>query len=126
MRQKLQNAKLLDATKYKGFDSYAFYIAAGFFAGIAFILPGLSFTYFLMVIGLMDKFGNSLSFSGMDIGFLLTFAVGLIIGFIVTAKVLDKLIKRHKRGTYVCIIGRKGRVQSYLYSRLYQFRNSFF
>lgn len=98
----LQNKGIINANNYTGFSKYLFFIFAGFFAGIAFVLPGLSFTYFLLLIGLIGEQG--LSFS-IGIWPFLIFIAGLIISIILTAKFLDKLIKKHKRGTYACIIG---------------------
>ena len=87
------------------------YILSGISEAISTIVPGISGTALLMLIGTYDKimqcfanlFDVSMLFKNLII--LLPFAVGLIIGVIGVSKVLNYLLKKYKISTYYAIIG---------------------
>jgi len=92
-----------DVSGLEGFGQFMYIVLAGFLGGIAFVLPGLSFMHFLLIMDLDQTFG--IAVDGFDWSFLVPFGIGLIVGFGITAKLLYTLIKKHKRVTYLVIIG---------------------
>ena len=78
-------------------------VAAGLVAAVALVLPGISVSYLLLMFGLYDKTVEAMN--GLYFPFLIPLAVGLALGIISTAKLLDRLMTRHPRGTYLTILG---------------------
>lgn len=78
-------------------------ILAGSVAAVALVLPGISVSYLLLLLGLYDSTIHALD--SFDLTFLLPLAVGLIIGILSTAKLLEHLLTRYPRATYLIILG---------------------
>lgn len=87
------------------------YFLSGISEAISTIVPGISGTALLMVIGtynaVMNSFANLLIFELFlkNMVVLLPFSIGLIIGIIAVAKIINILFKKYKVGTYYAIIG---------------------
>ncbi len=75
----------------------------GFIISIALVLPGISATYTLLVFGMYESFLNAIS--GMDIGFLLPLALGLVVGIFTVTRLLKLLMERFSKGTFLIICG---------------------
>lgn len=78
-------------------------LAAGAVAAAALVLPGISVSYLLLMLNLYDS--TMAAISGLQIMFLLPLLIGLCIGIVVTTKLLDRLMHRHPRATYLIILG---------------------
>lgn len=93
------------------FIEFIFYIIVGFIDAITMVIPGISGTATLMMIGAYGTVINTLSnltnismlFQNLQI--LMPFGIGLIIGTMLTAKLIDYLFKYHEAKTYSAIIG---------------------
>lgn len=78
-------------------------IAAGFLAAAALILPGISVSYFLLVLGLYNPAMRALE--QVDAAFLLPLAAGLVLGSLCTAGALERAMRNHPQITYPVILG---------------------
>ena len=87
----------------KGLLHIVLLMAAGFFAAIALILPGVSVSYFLLLLGLYDKTMRAIS--RVDLVFLLPLLIGLVIGILLATKLLDRAMSRYPNATYLIILG---------------------
>lgn len=76
---------------------------AGFIAAIALILPGISVSFVLLVLGIYENLIKA--FDEFDIVYLGILALGLAAGIISTTKLLDKAMKKYTRSTYLIILG---------------------
>ena len=91
--------------------NFLFYILVGIIDAATMIIPGISGTATLMMIGAYDTLINSLSnltnvyLIGQNVKTLFPFLLGLIIGTILTAKLIDFLFKNYKTKTYSAILG---------------------
>ena len=90
---------------------YLIVLAVGIVGASGLIVPGLSGSLILLVAGfyrpifdLPSKIvhGDNI---GHSIGLLLTFAVGVVIGFILWSKLMNYLLDKHAKSTYYAIIG---------------------
>lgn len=87
------------------------YFLSGMSEAISTIVPGISGTALLMVIGtyndIMSMFASLFDISSLlnNLIILLPFLIGLIIGVIVVSKVINYLFKKYKTSTYYAIIG---------------------
>lgn len=90
------------------FDAHS---VAGFFTlfalgiplAVALVLPGISFSYMMLVFSIYDPFLRALS--SFDVLFLLPLGLGLIAGVLLSTKLLEKAMRRFPGPTYFAIIG---------------------
>lgn len=80
-----------------------FLVLAGFIAAIALVLPGISVSYLLLVMGLYDETVTAISQVYMP--FLIPLGLGLILGIILTTKILEKAMLQFPQPTYLMILG---------------------
>lgn len=85
------------------FAQFLILAGAGAVIAIAFILPGISTSYMLLLLGIYDSTLNALQ-SG-NISFLTPIALGALIGTLITARILENALKRYTKATYMLIIG---------------------
>lgn len=86
-----------------GSDSPTVFFIGGIIAAIALILPGISFSYTLLSIGVYDKF--LMQFYAPDISFLLPFSAGICISAIAFMLVLKRVAGKNSKGFYAFIGG---------------------
>lgn len=87
-------------------DTISFYllqIFAGILTAIALILPGISVTHMLYILGLYEIIFKNVY--ELHLLVLLPFLVGTIAGTILSAKILEKLMIYHRQACYMVIIG---------------------
>lgn len=75
----------------------------GAVASAALILPGISVSHFLLILGVYDSLLNAIS--NMDFTFLCPLGIGILLGIILFSKLLEYLMKRHPKQTYLIILG---------------------
>lgn len=78
-------------------------VAAGIVAAVALVLPGISVSYMLLIMGLYDKTMKAIT--EFDIIFLLPMAIGLFLGIILITRVLEKAMESYPQPTYLVILG---------------------
>lgn len=93
------------------FLNFLYFIFVGFIDALTMVIPGISGTATLMMIGAYDKlmqtFSNLLNFNLFtnNIMIMLPFSLGMFIGIIFTVKLINYLFKNYKDSTYSSIIG---------------------
>lgn len=78
-------------------------IISGFVAAIALVLPGISVSYLLLLIGLYDATMKAVS--TLYFPFLIPLLAGLGAGILLTTKLLEKVMTRYPQPTYLIILG---------------------
>ena len=78
-------------------------VLAGIVAAAAHILPGISVSYLLLVMGLYHELMRAISEFNMT--FLLPMGVGLLCGIILLTKGLEFLMKSYPQMSYLIILG---------------------
>lgn len=78
-------------------------VASGFIVAIALILPGISVTHMLYILGLYNLVLEKVY--ALKIIELLPLAIGVIAGVFLTSGVLEKLFKKYSTETYLVITG---------------------
>lgn len=86
---------------------YLIIFIVGIFGSTGLIVPGFSGSMLLMVIGFYQPILDLVDFSNfwpnVSLGFV--FALGVLVGFIIFSKIMNKLITNHKRSTLFVVIG---------------------
>lgn len=89
-------------------ESFNFYnvsmlILAGVIIAIALILPGISASYILLMLGMYDI--TLIAIKEIDLFYLMPLTFGVIGGTFLTAGILEREMRRHPQFTYMLIIG---------------------
>lgn len=87
----------------RSIGGYAVMLAAGFIAAIALILPGISVSYMLLIMGIYDPVMSAIG--GLHFGVLVPLGIGLVLGIILTTRLLEMLMDRYPGATYMMILG---------------------
>ena len=75
----------------------------GFLAAMTLIIPGISGSYLLLVLGLYET--TLLALKSLDHLIISFFLMGVILGFILTAKAIKKVLTRHWDRSLAIILG---------------------
>ncbi len=86
-----------------GVVSFIMLFLAGIVIAIALVLPGISASYILLMLGMYDL--TLLAIKDFNLLFLTPLALGAIFGTFLTAGILEKEMHRHPQFTYLLIIG---------------------
>ena len=90
---------------------FFYFIFVGFIDALTMVIPGISGTATLMMIGaynkIMETFSSLLDFTLFNGNFMimLPFCIGMAVGIIFTVKLINYLFNNYKDGTYSAIIG---------------------
>ncbi len=91
--------------------SYVLMFLVGMLASATMVVPGISGSFTLMLIGYYEPVLNvvneltSFNNVGQNILILLPFLIGVIIGIVVIAKIIEYLLNKYHDATYYVIIG---------------------
>ena len=80
-----------------------FLLAAGMVAAVALVLPGISVSYLLLLLGLYEETMKAIG--SLDIAFLLPLGTGVILGILMSTKALEKAMVKYPQMTYLVILG---------------------
>lgn len=86
-----------------GWMSYLVVILAGLILSVAFVLPGISVSYMLLILGIYET--TLTAIENMEYMFLITLLVGIALGVLLSTRILEKSMKNHPQATYLLIIG---------------------
>lgn len=83
--------------------SFSMLILAGVVIAIALILPGISASYILLMLGMYDM--TLVAIKELNLLYLMPLGIGVLGGTFMTAGILEREMKRHPQFTYMLIIG---------------------
>ena len=78
-------------------------LVAGVIAAVALVLPGISVSYMLVLMGIYDSTVNAIS--RLDIFYLLPMGFGLFLGIVLITKLLEGALTKYPEMTYLVILG---------------------
>ena len=87
----------------RGFADMALQFTSGVLLAAALVLPGISASHFLYMLGIYDTVMEKLS--TLDLIPLLPLAAGTVLGIFLTARLIETLFQRHQAGTFLVILG---------------------
>lgn len=85
------------------FLNFIWLFIAGIIIAVALILPGISGSFMLLILGLYSTVINAVT--KLNILILFPILLGVIVGTIGTAKVIEKLLDKYPEPTYMIIFG---------------------
>lgn len=84
-------------------ESFAGLMAAGVLSAAALILPGISFSHFLLILGIYEKLLEAVQ--SLNLSFLFPLGTGVLAGIVLLSKVLEKLLEKYPKPIYMIILG---------------------
>lgn len=91
------------AANESGVQNFLIKIAGGVIVAIALVLPGISVSQMLLMLGLYEEvFGSIKNF---DILPLIPLGIGLVAGIILSTLAIGKAIEKHPQATYIIVFG---------------------
>lgn len=99
----LPSGAIANSEMQAGVVSFLWLMVAGFIAAIALVLPGISVSYLLLMMGLYDEMMRAIT--ELYFPFLIPLGLGLALGVILTTKLLERAMERHPQPTYLIILG---------------------
>ena len=67
------------------------------------MLPGISFSHFLLLLGLYEK--TLTAVKEMDLFFLVPLAMGVFLGILIFSKLLESVLDKYPKVSYLLILG---------------------
>ncbi|NLD78719.1 MAG: DUF368 domain-containing protein [Mollicutes bacterium] len=99
----MSKSNLVDFSTLSGWINYLFLFIAGFITAIAFVLPGMSTSAFLLTLGLYELTIEAIN--KLQIDYLISLCLGIFIGTILILKLVERCFEKHPRKTYLLILG---------------------
>lgn len=94
---------LFSAENSTGVTGFLLLLAAGFVTAAALVLPGVSVSYLLLILGLYDRTMNAIS--TLHLPFLLPLGIGLVLGIVLITRALERALESHPHPSYFIILG---------------------
>ncbi len=83
--------------------SYIFLLISGLIIAAGLVLPGISWSFMLLVLGMYETTLNAIN--TLNIPYLIPLGIGIALGTVGTAKLIERFLQKHPRKTYMLIIG---------------------
>lgn len=83
--------------------TYILLFISGFIASSAMILPGISGSFMLLILGVYPTVIGAISNFQLDI--IVVTGIGIVIGIVVMSKIINYFLTHHKTATFAVIIG---------------------
>lgn len=87
----------------EGFVGYIALFIAGVFLSTPLVLPGISFSYMLLILGIFEP--TLIAINTINLKYLIPLCLGILIGTFITAKIIRLILKKYHVQTYMVIIG---------------------
>ncbi|MBS3975556.1 MAG: DUF368 domain-containing protein [Syntrophomonadaceae bacterium] len=95
-----------DAFKFNAEAGIVYFLhlaAVGAIAAVALVLPGISVSYMLLLVGMYDETMKAIS--ELFLPYLAPLAAGLVLGIFLSARFLEHAMTKHPQPTYLMILG---------------------
>lgn len=87
----------------KGAAGAGILLVAGLLAAVALVLPGISVSFMLLVMGIYETVVEAIGSLRLEI--LIPLGVGVLLGIVLTTKFLEMAMNRYPQPTYLMILG---------------------
>ena len=94
---------LFNAENSSGTVGFLLLLIAGFITAAALVLPGISVSYLLLLLGLYDRTMSAIS--TLHLPFLLPLGIGLVLGIVLITRALERAMAAHPHPSYFIILG---------------------
>jgi len=99
----IYNGTIVNLANSTGVLRFIFLFIAGIVISVALILPGISTSFMLLVLGMYDITIKAIN--NLYISYLAPIAIGMVFGVIATTKILENAMQKKPSKTYMLILG---------------------
>ena len=99
----LEPESLINMATDGSLTSYIFLLISGVIIAVGVVLPGISWSFMLLVLGMYEITLNAIN--TFNIPFLIPLGIGMVLGIFGTAKAIERFLQKYPRKTYMLIIG---------------------
>lgn len=78
-------------------------VLMGIVSAVALILPGISISHFFLIMGMYDEL--VMAIRELELGFIIPVGAGGLVGIVIFSKVLENMMKKYPKQTYMIILG---------------------
>lgn len=100
----LQPPELINLANARDAVGYLFLCGVGVIVSVALVLPGISASFMLLALGIYETTFLE-AMQTLNLAFLLPLFAGVGLGTVCTAKILERVLFRYPRKTYLLILG---------------------
>lgn len=94
---------IIGKTSIDIFVRWLLLFGVGIVSAVALVLPGISFSHFLLLLGLYEK--TLTAVKEMDLFFLVPLAIGVFLGILIFSKLLESVLDKYPKVSYLLILG---------------------
>ena len=100
-----QSGTVPAAASAEDFGSYALFLAAGFIAAVAMIIPGVSGSFVMVLLGTYETVIASIHIHSLNFAVIVPTAIGVLAGLILGARLITFLLKKFRLMVFSAILG---------------------
>ena len=100
-----QSGAVAPAADIQGIGAFILYLVAGFIAAVAMIIPGVSGSFIMVLLGTYETVIASIHLLSLNFAVIIPTAVGVIAGLVLGARLITFLLKRYRLMVFSAILG---------------------
>ena len=100
-----QSGAVAPAADIQGIGAFILYLVAGFIAAVAMIIPGVSGSFIMVLLGTYETVIASIHLHSLNFAVIIPTAVGVIAGLVLGARLITFLLKRYRLMVFSAILG---------------------
>lgn len=89
----------------EGIGGMIMYLAAGFLAAVAMIIPGVSGSFIMVLLGTYETVISAIHIHSLNFAVIIPTAIGVIAGLVLGARLITFLLKRYRLIVFSAILG---------------------
>jgi len=93
------------AANAEGIGAFALFLIAGFVAAVAMIIPGVSGSFIMMLLGTYETVISSIHIHSLNFAVIIPTAIGVIAGLVLGARLITFLMKKFRLWVFAAILG---------------------
>ena len=93
------------AADVEGIGAFALFLIAGFIAAVAMIIPGVSGSFIMMLLGTYETVIASIHIHSLNFAVIIPTAIGVVAGLVLGARLITFLMKKFRLWVFAAILG---------------------
>lgn len=100
-----QSGAVAPAADIQGIGAFVLYLVAGFVAAVAMIIPGVSGSFIMVLLGTYETVIASIHIHSLNFAVIIPTAIGVICGLVLGARLITFLLKKFRLMVFSAILG---------------------
>lgn len=100
-----QSGTVAAPSELEGFGAIMLFLAAGFIAAVAMIIPGVSGSFIMVLLGTYEIVISSIHLNALNFSVIIPTAIGVVFGLVLGARLITFLLKKFRLMVFSAILG---------------------